>query len=30
MSERTERQVVAPMPGLAGVGHERVPKVGTA
>jgi hypothetical protein len=30
MSERTERHTAAPNNGLAGEGHERMPKVGTA
>jgi len=30
MSERTERHLVAPNNGLAGEGHEGMPKVDTA
>jgi len=30
MSERTERHTPAPGNGLAGEGHEGMPKVGTA
>ncbi len=30
MSERTERHWAAPNNDLAGEGHERMPKVGTA
>jgi hypothetical protein len=29
MSERTERHLAAPNNGLAGEGHEGMPKVGT-